>query len=142
MGTSLKQLIITLYCQDIEEELVNKEETVRSIRKTGQRLQTKPILSKPSQEDVKRRMDAVESHWQRIKLGVPRRRKNLDDKLEQLAKFLENLEELRVYTSTTRDILDTQAGLGKSPDQLEDIEVGRILLLNAAHNRTNNRQTC
>ena len=109
--------------------MLNKEETVRSIRMTGQRLQTKPILSKPSQEDVKRRMEAVETHWQRIKLAVPRRRKTLDDKLSKLRKFLESLEELRVWTSTTRDILDTQTSLGKSPDDCSDIEVAMSFYL-------------
>ena len=113
----------------MEEEMLNKEETVRSIRMTGQRLQTKPILSKPSQEDVKRRMETVETHWQRIKLAVPRRRKTLDDKLSQLWKFLESLEELRVWTSTTRDILDTQTSLGKSPDDYSDIEVAMSFYL-------------
>ncbi|XP_028414557.1 dystrophin-like isoform X10 [Dendronephthya gigantea] len=109
--------------KDLEDEMIGKEETVRSIRKTGQRLQTKPILSKPSQEDVKRRMEAVESHWQRIKLAVPRRRKSIDDKLADLKKFLENLEELYIWTSTSRDLLDTQTSLGKTPDDnLEDIK--------------------
>ena len=103
--------------------MLGKEETVRSIRKTGQRLQTKPILSKPSQEDVKRRMEAVESHWQRIKLAVPRRRKNVDDKLSDLKKFTENLEELYIWTSTTKDLLDTQASLGKIHDDHRNIEV-------------------
>jgi hypothetical protein len=109
--------------QDVEEELLSKEETVRSIRKTGQRLQTKPILSKPSQEDVKRRLEAVESHWQRIKLAVPRRRKNIDDNLSELKKFTENLEELHIWTSTTKDLLDTQASLGKIPDDQRSIDV-------------------
>ena len=109
--------------QDVEEELLSKEETVRSIRKTGQRLQTKPILSKPSQEDVKRRLEAVESHWQRIKLAVPRRRKNIDHKLSELKKFTENLEELHIWTSTTKDLLDTQASLGKIPDDQRSIDV-------------------
>ena len=71
-------------------------------------------------------MEAVESHWQRIKLAVPRRRKTLDDKLSQLSKFMENLEELYVWTSTTRDLLDTQASLGKSPEDYSDIEVGLV----------------
>ena len=103
--------------------MLSKEETVRSIRKTGQRLQTKPILSKASQEDVKRRMEAVESHWQRIKLAVPRRRKNIDDKLSDLRKFTENLEELYIWTSTTKDLLDTQASLGKIPDDHRSVDV-------------------
>ena len=103
--------------------MLGKEESVRSIRKTGQRLQTKPILSKPSQEDVKRRMEAVESHWQRIKLAVPRRRKNIDDKLSDLKKFTENLEELYIWTSTTKDLLDTQASLGKISDDHRNVEV-------------------
>lgn len=106
--------------------MLGKEETVRSIRKTGQRLQTKPILSKPSQEDVKRRMEAVESHWQRIKLAVPRRRKNIDDKLGDLKKFLDSLEELYIWTSTTKDLLDTQASLGKTPG--ENVEVSQTMV--------------
>ena len=109
--------------QDLEEEMIGKEETVRSIRKTGQRLQTKPILSKPSQEDVKRRMEAVESHWQRIKLAVPRRRKNIDDKLSDLKKFMEYLDELYIWSSTTKDLLDTQASMGKMPNDQRTVEV-------------------
>ena len=103
--------------------MLGKEETVRAIRKTGQRLQTKPILSKSSQEDVKRRMEAVESHWQRIKLAVPRRRKNIDDKLADLKKFMESLEELYIWTSTTKDLLDTQASMGKTSADNRNIEV-------------------
>lgn len=103
--------------------MLGKEETVRSIRKTGQRLQTKPILSKPSQDDVRRRMEALESHWQRIKLAVPRRRKNIEDKLNELKNFNDKLEELYIYTSTTKDLLDTQASLGKAPDDPKNVEV-------------------
>ena len=109
--------------QDLEEEMLGREETVRAIRKTGQRLQTKPILAKPSQEDVKRRMEAVESHWQRIKLAVPRRRKNIDDKLGDLKKFMESLEELYIWTSTTKDLLDTQASMGRTSADDRNIEV-------------------
>ena len=92
-----------------EEELVQKQEELCNLNNTGQKILSKPgLLSYKSRGEVEAKLARVQDKWQEISLPLNRRIAAIEEKLSRATKFLEELEELSVWMSATRDLLEKQ----------------------------------
>ena len=81
------------------------------------------ILSQPSQAEVKNRLELVLTGWEKVKKQVPERASAIDDKLAYVTDFMEKMEELCTWLSTTRDLVETQNNLNSLAASPEEIQM-------------------
>ena len=92
-----------------EEDLVQKQEELCNLNNTGQKILSKPgVLSFKSKSEVESKLALVHERWQEVSLPLPKRIAAIEEKLSRATKFLEELEELSVWMSATRDLLEKQ----------------------------------
>ena len=76
---------------------------------TGQKILSKPgVLAHRSRTEIENKLAAVQGRWQEISIPLPKRIAVIEEKLSRATKFLEELEELSVWMSATRDLLEKQ----------------------------------
>ena len=97
------------FLQLAEEELVQKQEELCNLNNTGQKILSKPgLLSYKSRCEVEAKLARVQEKWQEISLPLTKKIAAIEEKLSRATKFLEELEELSVWMSATRDLLEKQ----------------------------------
>ncbi|XP_048577310.1 dystrophin isoform X2 [Nematostella vectensis] len=97
--------------KEVEREIEAKDDTVKTTKATGERLLTKTVFSKPNHDMVRTRLDLVLARWEILRMDGLTRKRALDSKLSKLNQFMNELEELSLWASTTRDMVETQANL-------------------------------
>ena len=102
-------ILLVFVLQLAEEDLVQKQEELCNLNNTGQKILSKPgVLSHKSRSEIEAKLALVQEKWQEISLPLPKRIAVIEEKLSRATKFLEELEELSVWMSATRDLLEKQ----------------------------------
>ena len=99
-----------------------------NVNNSGQKILLKSDdLSPQVQKQTKDQCDHVQRRWQQVSLALPKRKAVIVDKLSRATKFLEELEELSVWMSATRDLLEKQDS-GDSSGLMVDPEVSPVIV--------------
>ncbi|XP_065057528.1 dystrophin-like isoform X3 [Rhopilema esculentum] len=109
-----------------EEELSSKQEELLNLTNSGQKMLTKTLSSK-SVTEIESKVSIVQDRWQQVSLALSQRRSAVEEKLSRATKFLEELEELSVWMSATRDLLEKQER-GEASGMMVDPETMRQAL--------------
>ena len=89
--------------------MVQKQEELCNLNNTGHKILSKPgVLSFQSRNEIESKIGLVQEKWQQISLPLTKRIAVIEEKLSRATKFLEELEELSVWMSATRDLLEKQ----------------------------------
>lgn len=81
----------------------------------GQKILSKPgVLAHKTRREIEEKIALVQEKWQEVSLSLPKRIATIEEKLSRATKFLEELEELSVWMSATRDLLEKQEEGGSS----------------------------
>ena len=99
-----------------------KQEELLNLTNASQKILARPDdLSPEVKSQIETKSNLVQQNWQQVSLVLPKRKAATIEKLSRATKFLEELEELSVWMSATRDLLEKQetgdeGGLAVDPE--------------------------
>ncbi|XP_057306952.1 utrophin-like isoform X3 [Hydractinia symbiolongicarpus] len=91
-----------------EEDISDLQKVMFNLKNDAKKILSRTDLSSSQLNEIKSRGDSQQRQWQDVCLGLGKRRGVVEDKLSRASKFLEELEELSVWMSATRELLQGQ----------------------------------
>ncbi|KAL5009782.1 hypothetical protein ScPMuIL_012087 [Solemya velum] len=91
--------------KDREEDTTTREESMRVMNRNGHAMLKQENLSSQDKENIKKDLENINSRWNKIVTEIPENICKLEERLHRLRTFLEELEQLQLWTSAAIDVV-------------------------------------
>lgn len=98
-----------------EDELSTLQQRLKALNRNAQQMMMQETLSNQDKENMSKDLDNLNSRWKKLETKIPEHVKFIEDKLCSLRQFLDELDELQQWLSTTKSVLETQGPISSIP---------------------------
>ncbi|XP_013413171.1 dystrophin isoform X2 [Lingula anatina] len=126
--------------KDREEDIPSRQQSLKTLNSTADDLVAAPTTSQEDAANIRKDIAMLTARWDKVTSDIPGKRKALEERLQHLKSFQEEVEDLQTWVSETKALLDQQLHPTSttSPGERDSVIVDPQTMQSALNSRQKN----